>query len=220
MLGAVMFGHKHFQPVIEAIIRLAEKAAKEPRDYQPADVSEVEKAVLAIAEKDLREAYKLTQKQDRYTAVDAVKAKVMAELVPADGEAKVRGRDGQGRPSRTRRPSRAPWTSWTKARRIDGRDVRSVRPIVAESACCRGPTDPRSSLAARRRPCGRDPRHGRGRAVHSTRVEGTHRRTSSCTTTPALLGGRRPAAGLARAPAKSAMAARLARHPPDAAAQP
>ena len=42
MLGAVMFGHKHFQPVIEAIIRLAEKAAKEPRDYQPADVSEVE----------------------------------------------------------------------------------------------------------------------------------------------------------------------------------
>ncbi len=34
MLGAVMFGHKHFQPVIEAIIRLAEKAAKEPRDFQ------------------------------------------------------------------------------------------------------------------------------------------------------------------------------------------
>src|SRR6186997_1045099 len=65
MLGAVMFGHKHFQPVIEAIIRLAEKAAKEPRDYQPADVSEVEKAVLDIAEQDLREAYKLTKKQDR-----------------------------------------------------------------------------------------------------------------------------------------------------------
>ncbi|MEG9529304.1 MAG: polyribonucleotide nucleotidyltransferase, partial [Hyphomicrobiales bacterium] len=34
MLGAVMFGHKHFQPVIEAIIRLAEKAAKEPRDFK------------------------------------------------------------------------------------------------------------------------------------------------------------------------------------------
>src|SRR3712207_5686567 len=50
MLGAVMFGHKHFQPIIEAIIRLAEKAAKEPRDYQPADVSDVEKAVLQIAE--------------------------------------------------------------------------------------------------------------------------------------------------------------------------
>ena len=32
MLGAVMFGHRHFQPVIDAIIRLAEKAAKEPRE--------------------------------------------------------------------------------------------------------------------------------------------------------------------------------------------
>ena len=50
MLGAVMFGHKHFQPVIEAIIRLAEKAAKEPRDFKPADVADVERAVLAIAE--------------------------------------------------------------------------------------------------------------------------------------------------------------------------
>ena len=39
MLGAVMFGHKHFQPVIDAIIKLAEKAAKEPRDFTPADNS-------------------------------------------------------------------------------------------------------------------------------------------------------------------------------------
>ena len=46
MLGAVMFGHKHFQPVIEAIIRLAEKAAKEPRDFTPADDSVVLEAVL------------------------------------------------------------------------------------------------------------------------------------------------------------------------------
>src|SRR3954470_22595910 len=38
MLGAVMFGHRHFQPIIDAIIRLAEKAAKEPRDFQtPSD---------------------------------------------------------------------------------------------------------------------------------------------------------------------------------------
>src|SRR5277367_3900157 len=30
MLGAVTFGHTHFQPVIQAIIELAERAAKEP----------------------------------------------------------------------------------------------------------------------------------------------------------------------------------------------
>ena len=37
MLGAVMFGHAHFQPVIEAIIRLAERSARQPRDFTPPD---------------------------------------------------------------------------------------------------------------------------------------------------------------------------------------
>jgi polyribonucleotide nucleotidyltransferase len=131
MLGAVMFGHKHFQPVIEAIIRLAEKAAKEPRDYQPAGVSEVEKAVLAIAEKDLREAYRITKKQDRYAAVDAVKAKVMAELLPADGEPKfdpekVKAvfKEAQAKVVR--------WNILDEGTRIDGRDLKTVRPIQSE----------------------------------------------------------------------------------------
>ena len=39
MLGAVMFGHRHFQPVIDAIIKLAEKAAKEPRELKTVDNS-------------------------------------------------------------------------------------------------------------------------------------------------------------------------------------
>src|SRR6202012_4555962 len=42
MLGAVMFGHRHFQPVIEAIIKLAEKAAKEARDVAANDHSALE----------------------------------------------------------------------------------------------------------------------------------------------------------------------------------
>jgi polyribonucleotide nucleotidyltransferase len=131
MLGAVMFGHKHFQPVIEAIIRLAEKAAKEPRDYQPADMSEVEQAVLAIAEKDLREAYRITKKQDRYAAVDAVKAKVMAELLPADGEprfdpekVKAAFKEVQAKVVR--------WNILDEGKRIDGRDLKTVRPILSE----------------------------------------------------------------------------------------
>ncbi|PVE24725.1 polyribonucleotide nucleotidyltransferase [Microvirga sp. KLBC 81] len=131
MLGAVMFGHKHFQPVIEAIIRLAEKAAKEPRDFQPADVSDVEKAVLDIAEKDLREAYKITRKQDRYAAVDAVKAKVMDALCPVEGEArfdaeKVKAvfKEAQAKVVR--------WNILDEGKRIDGRDLRTVRPILSE----------------------------------------------------------------------------------------
>src|ERR671917_1072677 len=131
MLGAVMFGHKHFQPVIEAIIRLAEKAAKEPRDYQPSDLSEVEKAVLQIAEADLREAYKKTVKQERYAAVDAIKQKVVEQLCPAEGEQKfdpekVKNvfKDAQAKVVR--------WNILDTSGRIDGRDLKTVRPIVAE----------------------------------------------------------------------------------------
>src|ERR1700737_4001738 len=75
MLQAVMAGHAGFQPVIDAIVRLAEKAAKHPRDLAIPDRREIETAVRGIAEAELREAYKITAKQDRYSAVDAVKAK-------------------------------------------------------------------------------------------------------------------------------------------------
>src|SRR5271155_3175162 len=76
MLEAVMKGHQGFQPVIDAIIRLAESAAKDPRDLVTIDNTDVEAAVLQIAEADLREAYKHTIKHERYAAVDAVRAKV------------------------------------------------------------------------------------------------------------------------------------------------
>ncbi|MFC7395987.1 polyribonucleotide nucleotidyltransferase [Chelatococcus sp. GCM10030263] len=131
MLGAVMFGHKAFQPVIEAIIRLAERAAKEPRDIAVPDFSEIEKAVLEIAEDDLRAAYKIVEKQDRYAAVDAAKAKVMATLVPEEGEArfsteqvKAVFKEVQAKIVR--------WNILDSGVRIDGRDVKTVRPIVAE----------------------------------------------------------------------------------------
>src|SRR6516225_3321920 len=88
MLKAVMAGHAGFQRVIEAIIRLAEKAAKEPRDLPANDRATVENAVLEAGEAGLRSAYSLTQKQERYAAVNAVKGKVMAALAPEGGEPK------------------------------------------------------------------------------------------------------------------------------------
>src|SRR5271165_7061565 len=78
MLGAVMFGHKHFQPVIEAIIRLAEKAAKEPRELILPDNAALEKEMLGLVEKYLRAAYAVPDKMARHKGVEAVKAKVMA----------------------------------------------------------------------------------------------------------------------------------------------
>ena len=130
MLQAVMHGHAGFQPVIDAIIRLAEKAAKEPRDLAIVDKSEAEAAVSAIAEAELREAYKLTAKQERYKAVDAVKAKVEAALF-AEGESKFSKEmvkevfhDLQAKVVR--------WNVLDTGIRIDGRDVKTVRPIVSE----------------------------------------------------------------------------------------
>jgi polyribonucleotide nucleotidyltransferase len=132
MLGAVMAGHKAFQPVIDAIIRLAERAAKEPRELTPIDKSAVEKAVLAIGEADLRAAYAITHKQQRYAAVDAVKAKVFAELLPEGGEAKFPKEqvaeafhDAQAKVVR--------WNILDDKRRIDGRDLTTVRPILAQA---------------------------------------------------------------------------------------
>ncbi|TMJ90443.1 MAG: polyribonucleotide nucleotidyltransferase [Alphaproteobacteria bacterium] len=82
MLGAVMFGHRHFQPVIDAIIKLAEKAAKEPRELQVADNAALEKEMLGLIDPDLRAAYAIANKMERHKAVDAAKTKVMARFCP------------------------------------------------------------------------------------------------------------------------------------------
>ncbi len=131
MLGAVMFGHREMQPVIDAIIKLAERAAKEPRAFAQADVSEIESAVLGIAESDLREAYKLTVKQDRYKAVDAAKAKVMGALFP-EGEEPRFSKEAVAGVFKDLQAKIVRWNILDTGSRIDGRDLVTVRPILAE----------------------------------------------------------------------------------------
>jgi polyribonucleotide nucleotidyltransferase len=132
MLEAVMTGHRGFQPVIDAIIKLAEKAAKEPRDLVLADKSEVETAVRQIAEAELREAYKITAKQLRYNAVDAVKAKVAAALFPEDAEPRF-SKEQVNEVFHDLQAKVVRWNILDTGIRIDGRDVRTVRPILAEA---------------------------------------------------------------------------------------
>ena len=131
MLGAVMHGHAGFQPVIDMIIALAEKAAKEPRDFQPADLSHIENAVLDIAEMDLRAAYKITEKQARYNAVDAAKAKVMAALAPEGGEAKF-DKEQLKSVFKEVQAKIVRWNILDTKSRIDGRGLTDVRNIVSE----------------------------------------------------------------------------------------
>ena len=129
MLDAVMTGHRGFQPVLDMIIRLAEKAAKEPRDLVAVDKSAAEKAVLDMAEHDLRAAYKITAKQDRYKAVDAVKARVTAALL---GEGSAHSKEHVGEAFHDLQAKVVRWNVLDTGIRIDGRDVKTVRPILAE----------------------------------------------------------------------------------------
>jgi polyribonucleotide nucleotidyltransferase len=132
MLGAVMFGHRHFQPVIDAIIKLAEKAAKEPRELVVADNAAIEKEMLGLIEKDLRTAYAIPEKVARHKAVDAAKDRVTGHFCPPDvAEPKYPAlqvasvfKDLEAKIVR--------WNILDSGTRIDGRDVKTVRPINCE----------------------------------------------------------------------------------------
>jgi polyribonucleotide nucleotidyltransferase len=131
MLGAVMFGHKHFQPVLKAIIDLAEKAAKEPRDVATIDNSAIESEMLGLIEQQLRSAYAIPVKQDRYKAVDEAKKKVMAHFFPEGQEPKYDKLRVAG-VFKELEAKIVRWNILDTGKRIDGRDVKTVRQIIAE----------------------------------------------------------------------------------------
>jgi polyribonucleotide nucleotidyltransferase len=133
MLGAVMFGHRHFQPVIDAIISLAEKAANEPREFATPDTSAIETEMLGLVEADLRKAYSIPRKAERQDAVAAVKKKAMAHFFPD-------GTDNPERPMtlvagvfKELEAKIVRWNILDTSKRIDGRDLVTVRPIVCEA---------------------------------------------------------------------------------------
>jgi polyribonucleotide nucleotidyltransferase len=117
--------------VIDAIIQLAERAAKEPRELKLPDHSALYERVRGLAEQDLRVAYSLAGKGERHDAIDAVKAKLVAELVAADDP-------GAPTPQTVAEMFKKLEKSIVRGEildrgiRIDGRDVKTVRPILAE----------------------------------------------------------------------------------------
>ncbi len=131
MLGAVMFGHKGFQPVIDLIIKLAERAAKEPRAINTPDTAALYAQVKAAAEGGLRAAYALTAKTERHDAIEAAKAKAVAELAPEGAE---NAPTPQQLADMFKKLEKAIVRNdiLDKGTRIDGRDLKTVRPIVAE----------------------------------------------------------------------------------------
>jgi polyribonucleotide nucleotidyltransferase len=131
MLGAVMFGHQQSKKVIEAIIKLAELAAKDPRDFTPPDHTGIEKEVLAFIEDELRAAYKNTKKELRYAAVDAARAKVQEHFAPQIEAGSLSGED-LNEVFHNLQAKIVRWNILDTGTRIDGRDLKTVRPISAE----------------------------------------------------------------------------------------
>lgn len=130
MLGAVMFGHEHFQPVIEACIRMAEKAAKEPREMEEKDDSALEAKVAELAKSGLEAAYQEADKQTRQEAIAALRDTVKDELLDeasGDEERNAVGGAFKGLESDIVRTG-----ILNTEKRIDGRGLADVRPIVSE----------------------------------------------------------------------------------------
>jgi polyribonucleotide nucleotidyltransferase len=133
MLGAVMFGHAHFQPVLEAIIRLAERSARQPRDFTPPDQETLFNSVKKIAETELRSAYAIAKKEDRQEAVAKAKDKVLAALV-VEGQDDAPPANKIGEAFKHLEKDIVRNSILDTGHRIDGRDLVTVRPIIAEAS--------------------------------------------------------------------------------------
>jgi len=131
MLGAVMFGHSGFQPVIGAIIKLAEKCAKEPRDVEVEDTSDLAAKVDAIVRAGLGEAYQIADKKERQEKIATCKDAAIAELVDPEDETAPTASDVGGVFKATEKDI-VRGSILDTGKRIDGRDLKTVRPIVSE----------------------------------------------------------------------------------------
>ena len=132
VLGAVSFAHKGFQPVIQAIIELAEHAAKEPWDFHAEDHSDVVAKIKALVGDDIRKGYGETAKAARHDAVAAAKAKAASALVKSDAnpdgvEAAIFGAAFKECEADVLRRDII-----EHGRRVDGRALDKVRSIVSE----------------------------------------------------------------------------------------
>jgi len=128
MLGAVMFAHKSMQPVIESIIKLAEQAAKEPWELAASgDKAAIKKQLKDLIGKDIEAAYKLTNKQERQTALNEARTKAAEAFAEAEPQDQLVA----SKLVKSLEADVVRTAILKDGRRIDGRDTRTVRPIEA-----------------------------------------------------------------------------------------
>jgi polyribonucleotide nucleotidyltransferase len=129
MLGAVMFAQREFQPVIQAIVELAEQCAKDPWEIapEPEEAVALRTRLREVAEGPLRAAYEETVKQARVEKIAAAKAAAMEAVVDEDTN-----RELVGSLLKELEKNIVRGAILETGRRIDGRDTKTVRPIVSE----------------------------------------------------------------------------------------
>ncbi len=129
MLGAVEFGHKAFQPVIKAIEALKKKAGKPTWEVVSLakETDAMFKKVKKAAEKELKKAYSITTKQDRYAAIAQVKEKTKEKLVIEEADEQLFSKTFKQLEGDILRGS-----ILDEGRRVDGRDLTTVRPIQCD----------------------------------------------------------------------------------------
>ena len=130
MLGAVMFGHKANQEIINSIVDLAQACAKDPRDVPetPKIVSQIKSAVQELSEDGLREAYSISEKSARQDKISSIKATVMENFIEnEDATDMIVGSVFKEIEKDIVRKGLI-----KTGQRIDGRDTKTVRPIVSE----------------------------------------------------------------------------------------
>jgi polyribonucleotide nucleotidyltransferase len=128
MLGAVKFGHDAMQPVIDLIIDFAEESAKEPFDFSAPDISDLYSKVKAAGEAQMRAAFALRDKQERSNAISAASAAIVASLSEED-QADI----NLGSAIKKLESAILRGDIINGGARIDGRDNKTVRPIISET---------------------------------------------------------------------------------------
>jgi polyribonucleotide nucleotidyltransferase len=127
MLGAVEFGHEQMQPVIDLIIDMAEDAAREPFTFDAPDYAALYDKVKAAGGEAMRAAYGIRDKAERHDAVDAAKERILAGLTEEE-----QADEKLDSVLKKLEADVVRGDILDQGRRIDGRDLVTVRPIVAE----------------------------------------------------------------------------------------
>ena len=128
MLNAVTFAHENIIPVINLIIDLAEQAAKDPFDFKAPDHSKILKEVKKIGEKSIQKAFKISDKKERQAALEISVSKIKEKISVDESEAEVLNQCIKKIESDVVRND-----ILKNSKRIDGRDLETVRQIVSET---------------------------------------------------------------------------------------